>query len=76
MFCRFLIEAGLIVFLNKQDLLQNKIAQGKSIAPYFPQYNRFDSQGDEYTRTKLFIKSMFAVSVTFLYFYNSCDYFL
>ncbi|CAH2084232.1 unnamed protein product [Euphydryas editha] len=56
---RFLLEAGLIVFLNKQDLLQSKINQGHSIAPYFPQYKNFDAQGDEYTRTKLFIRSMF-----------------
>ncbi|CAG9794430.1 unnamed protein product [Diatraea saccharalis] len=56
---RFLISAGLIVFLNKQDLLEQKISQGRSIAPYFPQYNQFQGTGDEYTRTKMFIKSMF-----------------
>ncbi|XP_045457655.1 guanine nucleotide-binding protein G(f) subunit alpha [Melitaea cinxia] len=57
---RFLLEAGLIVFLNKQDLLQRKINEGRSIAPYFPRYNTFEAQGDEYTKTKLFIRSMFA----------------
>ncbi|KAG7312667.1 hypothetical protein JYU34_000992 [Plutella xylostella] len=57
---RFLLEAGLIVFLNKQDLLENKIKQGKSIATYFPEYNEYKAAGDEYTRTRLFIRSMFA----------------
>ncbi|CAG4987846.1 unnamed protein product [Colias eurytheme] len=56
---RFLIEAGLIVFLNKQDILEYKISQGHSIAPYFPEYEHFQASGDEYTRTKLFIKSLF-----------------
>ncbi|XP_039748186.1 guanine nucleotide-binding protein G(f) subunit alpha [Pararge aegeria] len=57
---RFLIEAGLIVFLNKQDILESKISQGRSIADYFPEFTRFDAPGDEYTRTKLFIRSLFA----------------
>ncbi|CAH0404234.1 unnamed protein product [Chilo suppressalis] len=56
---RFLLAAGLIVFLNKQDLLEQKITQGRSIAPYFPQYKQYQGTGDEYTRTKNFIKSMF-----------------
>ncbi|CAH2056460.1 unnamed protein product, partial [Iphiclides podalirius] len=56
---RFLLEAGLIVFLNKQDLLEAKIKQGRSIAPYFPKYYHFEAVGDEYTRTKLFIRSLF-----------------
>ncbi|XP_050669259.1 guanine nucleotide-binding protein G(f) subunit alpha isoform X2 [Leptidea sinapis] len=56
---RFLLEAGVIVFLNKQDLLESKISQGKSIAPYFPQYSTFNDSGDEYTRTKLFIRKLF-----------------
>lgn len=60
---RFLLEAGLIVFLNKQDVLENKIRQGKSIAPYFPEYENYDAEGDEYTRTKLFIRNMF-VNIT------------
>ncbi|XP_075988314.1 G protein alpha subunit f [Anticarsia gemmatalis] len=61
---RFLLEAGLIVFLNKQDLLEAKVCQGRSIAPYFPQYQEFSSTGDEYTRTKMFIKSLFTDIVT------------
>ncbi|XP_041988590.1 guanine nucleotide-binding protein G(f) subunit alpha [Aricia agestis] len=57
---RFLLEAGLIVFLNKQDILQAKVSQGRSIARYFPAYDNFQLHADEYTRTKMFIKSLFA----------------
>ncbi|XP_045782845.1 guanine nucleotide-binding protein G(f) subunit alpha [Maniola jurtina] len=57
---RFLIDAGIIVFLNKQDILEWKISQGRSIGHYFQEYHEFDSPGDEYTRTKLFIRSLFA----------------
>ncbi|CAF4861953.1 unnamed protein product [Pieris macdunnoughi] len=56
---RFLLEAGLIVFLNKQDLLENKVSRGNTIANYFPQYDNFEAPGNEYNRTKLFIKSLF-----------------
>ncbi|XP_047038477.1 guanine nucleotide-binding protein G(f) subunit alpha-like [Helicoverpa zea] len=61
---RFLLEAGLILFLNKQDILEHKISQGRSIAPYFPEYERFNAQGDEYTRTKMFIRSLFVELIT------------
>lgn len=61
---RFLLEAGLIVFLNKQDLLEAKVSQGRSIAPYFPQYQDFSAAGDEYTRTKMFIKGLFTDIIT------------
>ncbi|KAL4712224.1 hypothetical protein ACJJTC_011085 [Scirpophaga incertulas] len=61
---RFLISAGLIVFLNKQDILEQKVAQGRSITPYFPAYDNYQAVGDEYTRTKLFIKSMFVDMTT------------
>ncbi|XP_053688909.1 guanine nucleotide-binding protein G(f) subunit alpha [Sabethes cyaneus] len=58
---RFLAETGLIVFLNKQDILKQKIAAGKSIRDYFPEYNEFQIDSDicdEYTCTRTFIKSM------------------
>uniref|UniRef100_A0A2A4IT67 Guanine nucleotide-binding protein G(F) subunit alpha n=1 Tax=Heliothis virescens TaxID=7102 RepID=A0A2A4IT67_HELVI len=61
---RFLLEAGLILFLNKQDILEHKISQGRSIAPYFPEYEQFNAAGDEYTRTKLFIRSLFVELIT------------
>lgn len=61
---RFLLEAGLILFLNKQDILESKVSQGRCIAPYFPKYNEFQAAGDEYTRTKMFIKSLFVEVIT------------
>ncbi|KAJ0170175.1 hypothetical protein K1T71_014103 [Dendrolimus kikuchii] len=61
---RFLLEAGLIVFLNKQDILESKISQGKSIRNYFPAFDSYEAPGDEYTRTKLFIRSLFAELTT------------
>ncbi|NP_001159624.1 guanine nucleotide-binding protein G(f) subunit alpha [Bombyx mandarina] len=56
---RFLLEAGLIVFLNKQDVLEAKVSRGRSPATHFPEYSRYEAPGDEYTRTKLFIRSLF-----------------
>jgi len=66
---RFLQNAGVITFLNKQDMLKEKVESGKSIAPYFPEYDKYqmsskDGDGsDEYTRTRFFIRSLF-VDVT------------
>jgi len=66
---RFLQNAGVIMFLNKQDMLKEKVESGKSIARYFPEYNNYqmsskDGDGsDEYIRTRYFIRSLF-VDVT------------
>lgn len=38
---RFLSSAGLIVFLNKQDIMERKIRAGKCIGDYFPEYFDF-----------------------------------
>lgn len=62
---RFLAETGLIVFLNKQDILEQKILAGKSIGEYFPEYKDYvaeealDDSGmcNELARTRCFIKS-------------------
>lgn len=59
---RFLLQAGIIVFLNKQDVLMNKIAEGKHINRYFPEYDKFHmspTEGnifDEAMRTRCFIR--------------------
>jgi len=47
-FVRFLQDAGVIVFLNKQDLLKEKVESGKSIGLYFPEYNEYqmNSKGE------------------------------
>ncbi|GFG30691.1 hypothetical protein Cfor_07468 [Coptotermes formosanus] len=63
---RFLRHAGVIVFLNKQDMLKEKIESGKSVASYFPEYNKYqmsskDGDGsDEYIRTRCFIRDLFS----------------
>ncbi|XP_058464493.1 guanine nucleotide-binding protein G(f) subunit alpha [Malaya genurostris] len=60
---RFLSETGLIVFLNKLDILEQKIAAGKSMRAFFPEYDDYvaladtDDVCDEFTRSKRFIKS-------------------
>lgn len=63
---RFLRDAGLIVFLNKQDLLKKKIDQGKRIGKYFPDYLQYQmlekvKSNDEYTKTKMFMKKKIMV---------------
>lgn len=65
---RFIRDAGLIVFLNKQDLLRRKIEQGKRIAKYFPEYLQYKAidkveGNDEYTKTKLFMKKKITVNI-------------
>lgn len=62
----FLASAGLIVFLNKQDLLEQKIRAGHSLAAYFPEYNGYypqrsgflakDKIVEECEKTRNFIK--------------------
>ncbi|KAH8380081.1 hypothetical protein KR009_008850, partial [Drosophila setifemur] len=59
---RFLASAGLIVFLNKYDIMERKIRAGKHIVDYFPEYEEFtkrpqqDNCFDESDWTKMFIK--------------------
>ncbi|XP_037936509.1 guanine nucleotide-binding protein G(f) subunit alpha [Teleopsis dalmanni] len=59
---RFLASAGLIVFLNKQDIMERKILSGKHIVDYFPEFEDFCKQPqaescfDECDWTKKFIQ--------------------
>lgn len=61
----FLRDAGFILFLNKQDLLKEKVRKGISIGDYFPDYVHYQigpkdgDQHDEYTKTKCFIRDQF-----------------
>lgn len=79
---RFLADTGLIVFLNKQDILEQKILAGKSIGHYFPEYEEYvatadsDNFCDEFTRTRCFIKSKLVVStsVYYLWFKHSAKF--
>lgn len=49
-------DAGLIVFLNKQDVLKKKIEQGKRLDKYFPEYKGYKVGENEYERAKSFMK--------------------
>lgn len=61
---KFVREAGLIVFLNKQDLLEKKIlTQHRKVEQYFPEYANYvpDKKenwdgSNEYDRARLFMK--------------------
>lgn len=59
---RFLASAGLIIFLNKQDIMERKIRSGKRIVDYFPEFEKFrqspnaESYFDECDWTKKFIQ--------------------
>lgn len=64
---RFLAETGVIVFMNKQDVLEQKLLAGQSIRTYFPDYDDYvafadkDQLYDELTRTRSFIRSKLVV---------------
>lgn len=59
---RFLYQSGIIVFLNKQDVLEEKIKAGRRIGNYFPDYENFrpstqdGNAFDELHRTRMFIR--------------------
>ncbi|KAJ6644503.1 Guanine nucleotide-binding protein G(f) subunit alpha [Pseudolycoriella hygida] len=59
---RFLSSSGIIVFLNKQDIMETKIRNGKRMEDYYPDFKDFKisaSEGnvfDECDRLRLFIK--------------------
>lgn len=59
---RYLRQAGMIVFLNKQDILQRKIENGKRIDKYFPDYKTYKptakegNPGSEYEKAKFFMR--------------------
>nr|XP_045583674.1 guanine nucleotide-binding protein G(olf) subunit alpha-like isoform X1 [Procambarus clarkii] len=68
---RFLKNSGFIVFLNKQDILRDKVVnRHKCIGDHFPEYTHYvlqskdrDSEEDEeYLRTRCFIRDKFLVS--------------
>ncbi|KAG5877840.1 hypothetical protein JTB14_036975 [Gonioctena quinquepunctata] len=57
----FMLDAGMIVFLNKQDILRRKIEQGKNLEKYFPEFNNYKPErkeecDNEYDRAKLFMR--------------------
>lgn len=65
---RFVRNAGLIVFLNKQDLLKRKIEAGRRLGANFKDYANFipnRKEGgpiDEYEKAKLYMRHKIEVS--------------
>lgn len=62
---KYLINSGFILFLNKQDILKEKIERGSKIENYFPKYKDYRvtskkvDSNDEYVRAQYFIRDMF-----------------
>jgi hypothetical protein len=64
---RFLKDSGFILFLNKQDILKQKIASGARVQDYFPEYDNYqphnlskeEDPNDEYIKARSFIRDKF-----------------
>lgn len=75
MFCfRFLRKSGKIVFLNKQDKLQEKIENGHRVVDYFPDFSSYQLHHEgvlhnDYNRAKHFIEKKIRVSFFFRHNY-------
>lgn len=74
MFCRFLRKSGKIVFLNKQDKLQEKIENGHRMKDYFPDFSFYQLHregvlNNEYNRAKHFIEKNIRVSQVSIYIF-------
>ncbi|XP_022903440.1 guanine nucleotide-binding protein G(f) subunit alpha [Onthophagus taurus] len=58
---RYVCDAGIIVFFNKQDILKKKIEDGKKLENYFPEFrnyqisSKYGKPNNEYERAKYFI---------------------
>lgn len=76
---RYLCSAGVIVFLNKQDIMEEKIRSGKSIGEHFPEFASFklspkshDDMMHEIQRTRNFMQDkLLVIIVNFLYKFDS-----
>lgn len=61
---RWLQEVSIILFLNKQDLLEQKIKEGRSrLEKYFPEYAYYSTRGS----SSLTCQSMIFVAVDYKY---------
>ncbi|CAG2102149.1 unnamed protein product [Medioppia subpectinata] len=62
---KFLIDSGFILFLNKQDVLKEKIERGSKIVNYFAEYDNYvmsakdGDPNDPYLKARCFIREMF-----------------
>ncbi|KAH9398310.1 hypothetical protein TYRP_018957 [Tyrophagus putrescentiae] len=64
-FSKYLVNTGFILFLNKQDILKEKIERGSKIENYFPEYKDYKLPSkdgdpeDEYIKARCFIRDKF-----------------
>ncbi|KAF4526106.1 hypothetical protein B566_EDAN007600 [Ephemera danica] len=60
---RYLRDAGFILFLNKQDVLRQKIEDGHRLEAHFPEFSNYeykdDGKGDKFERSRAFIRDLF-----------------
>lgn len=71
---RFLRFTGMIVFLNKQDLLEQKIKSGAKISNYFPEYKTYKLSNEdiipnmdlEFLRARCFIRQALMVKLNLI----------
>lgn len=61
---RFLVDSGFILFLNKQDVLKDKINSGCRLDEYFPEFIAYNcsnesEDNDSYTKARSFIRDLF-----------------
>lgn len=63
----YLSDSGLIVFLNKQDVLKKKIDEGRGrLENYFPEYKEYKQRSkerDEYETARAFMKDKIMVNL-------------
>lgn len=68
---KFLQQAGMIVFLNKQDIFQKKIESKKNLGQYFPEFQDFKGgQSSDYENAKAFLTQKIKVMGLCYYFFK------
>lgn len=62
--CRWLRTISVILFLNKQDLLAEKVKAGKSkLSEYFAEYNRYQTPGKRNVFYRIEMTNLFYVFI-------------
>lgn len=64
---KFLQQAGMIVFLNKQDIFEKKIRSKNNLGQYFPEFLNFKGQSSNYENAKAFLSEKLKVIVHYWY---------
>jgi guanine nucleotide-binding protein subunit alpha, other len=70
--CRYLRDSGVILFLNKQDVLERKLQEGQRLEKFFEHFSPFDTKEEtieEYIdRARAYIRDLFLVNL-FVFFF-------